>query len=517
MPNQKITGLKTLGLICLSSILFCAGWHQGFTFFFLSVAFVPLLFFEDAFQHKQLSHASVLYLYTFVAFLLFISCTTYWLAQYSIFGALTVWIIQAALWALVFTAFHLTKKRFGSQVGYLAFVAYFMAFEYYNLCVGWGWAWTNLGNGLAAFTKGIQWYQFTGIAGGSLWILILNMGVYELIKKRYLKQPDFKKQSIALMALFILPIGWSYTLLWHFQFPTKSIKDSVAILQPNINSYEYKLAAFNKENIENQIKYILPLLNEMGKQNYDLIVLPETVFPYVANIDSSFHHPTQFLKPYLQNEGKLVFGMYLTNKKKQKYNAAVGVDKNDNYEYHLKNRLVPGVEYLPLYKAGKKAFHKKYYTQPDNQILNDKNLSYPTAICYESVFGADVAKQSLNKNKAILILTNDGWFDNTSLIQQHLNIAKLRAIENRRYVVRAANSGISCVINHYGEVVKSLPNKEAGIVKYAVPKAFHQTTFYQKYPDILYRIFALLAIILLLYTLVANYTHNFKFKKLGIR
>jgi len=209
--------------------------------------------------------------------------------------------------------------------------------------------------------------------------------------------------------------------------------------------------------------------------------------------------------------------MYLTNNKNQKYNAAVRVDKKDNYQYHLKKRLVPGIEYLPLHKDSEKAFHKKYYTKPDKEILANESLSYPTAICYESVFGADVAKQSLGKNKAILILTNDGWFDNTTLIKQHLNIAKLRAIENRRYIIRAANSGISCVINHYGEVVKHLPNTKAGSIEYVVPKAFNQTTFYQQYPDILYRIFSLLAIILLLYTLVANNTNNFKFKKLGIR
>jgi len=224
MSDQKVNGLKTLGLVCLSSILFCSGWHQGLTFFFLSVAFIPLLFLEDTFQQKSSGSFYVLYIYTFVAFLLFISCTTYWLAQYSLFGALTIWVIQAALWALVFTVFHLTKKQFGSQVGYLAFVAYFMAFEYYNLCVDWGWAWTNVGNGLAAFTKGIQWYQFTGIAGGTLWILLLNIGVYELIKKGYFKQPIFKKQTLALIALFILPIGISYALLWHYQFPKKMSK-----------------------------------------------------------------------------------------------------------------------------------------------------------------------------------------------------------------------------------------------------------------------------------------------------
>ena len=73
------------------------------------------------------------------------------------------------------------------------------------------------------------------------------------------------------------------------------------------------------------------------------------------------------------------------------------------------------------------------------------------------------------------------------------------------------------MINHYGFVEQYLPNMEAGVLNYAVPKAFHQATFYQKYPDMVYRIFSLVAIILLLYTLVAQFTHNFKFKRLGFQ
>jgi len=506
--------IKAIGLVVLSGLLFCAGWHQSFTFFFLGIAFVPLLFLEDAFHQQP---ASTLYLYCFASFLFFIGCTAYWLAKFSLFGTLTVWIIQAALWAFVFTAFHLTKKRFGTQVGYLAFVAYFMGFEYYNLCIDWGWAWTNLGNGLAAFSRGIQWYQYTGIGGGTLWILLLNLCVFKLLKKWHLSQPVFKKEWITLLLLWLLPIAISYMSYWNYQFPYKSLKDSVCIIQPNVNSYQNKLDALNAENLTKQIKHIKPLLEQIESQTFDLMILPETFFPFVANIDSAVHHPANFLKPYLKADGKLVFGMYLTDNKNQKYNAAVGIDNNENFNYHIKKRLVPGVEFLPLMKDNKKAFHKKYYTKPNEGILGNKDLEYPAAICYESVFGADLAKQSLIKNKAILILTNDGWFDGTSLIQQHLNIAGLRAIENRRYVIRAANSGISAILNHYGKVEKYLPNEEAGILEFAVPKTFHQPTFYQKYPDILYRIFTLVAIILLLYTLVAKYTRNFKFKKLGIR
>lgn len=518
MPDQKgMNHFKPIALSSLSAILFCLGWHQNFGIIFLSVAFVPLLILEDLIQGKKFSSSYTINLYAFIIFLFFIGCTTYWLVKYSFFGALTVWGLQAVLWTLVFYGFHLTKKHFGTQVGYLAFLAYFMAFEYYNLCIDWGWSWTNLGNGLAAFTQSIQWYEYTGIAGGTFWILLLNLWVFILVKKYHLNQSLPKKECLVILFLWLFPIGISYALLLQHQFPSKQLKESIAIFQPNINSYQNKFKAFNDENLENQISYIRPLLKTLNNQTYDLMILPETVFPYVSNIDTDFHHPANFLKNHLKADGKLIFGMYLTNKKNQKYNAVVSVNAEDNVSYHLKRRLVPGIEYFPLWKGSEKLFHKKYYTKPKKKIVTNENITYPTAICYESVFGADIAIQSRFGNKAILIATNDGWFDNTTLIKQHLNIAKLRAIENRRYVLRAANSGISAVINHYGVVEKYLPNIEAGVLEYTIPREFDQSTFYQNYPDIVYRIFSLIAIILLLYTFVAQFTHNFKFKKLGFQ
>ncbi len=518
MPKQKASEhVKLITLSILSAVLLCAGWHQSVGLIFLGIAFVPLLIVEDAFQHKTLSSAYVIGLYAFLVFFVFIGGSTYWLMRYSLFGAFTIWGIQAALWTLVFCSFHLTKKHFGTEVGYLAFIAYFMAFEYYNIKVHLGWPWTNLGNGLAAFTPCIQWYEYTGIAGGTLWILLLNVGMFLLVKKYWYNKRLAKKECLASLFLWLLPIGISYILLLSNQFSAKRVYERIVILQPNIDSYQYKLNAFNEKNLASQIDYIKPLLNAIGHQTFELMALPETVFPYVGNIDTNFQHPADFLKPYVKVDGKLVFGMYLTNNQNEKYNAAVSVSKKDEVNYHIKNRLVPGIEYFPLLNTNEKAFHKKYYSKPDKAMMANENLAYPTAICYESVFGADLAMQNRTKNKANLILTNDGWFDHTTLIQQHLNIAKLRAIENRRYVVRAANSGISAVVNHYGTVEKHLPNIEAGILEYKVPIEFHQTTFYQKYPDILYRIFSLIAIILLLYTLVAQFTHNFKFKKLGFR
>lgn len=524
---------KNVGLVGLSGLLFCAGWHQPYTFFCLSFAFVPLLFLQDTFEDKQQVNYSVIGIfntsgiYIFIAFLIFVSFTNYWLAYYSLFGALGIWIIQAVLLCLVFSLFQLTQKHFGNRLSYLAFVAYYMAFEYYNLTVDWAWPWTNLGNSLASNTAFIQWYEFTGIGGGSLWILLFNLNIFLMLKKWRTSQSISKKAGLTLVGLILLPVLISLALLKHHQFPSKNIKERVAIIQPNINSYEYKLNGFSKENLNKQINIIQPLLKTIKNQTFDCLLLPETVFPYVADIDSIFHHPANFLKPYLKPEGRIIFGMYLKNEQNtlgvlntqntQKYNAAVSINSRDSFQYHIKNHLVPGVEYLPFYKNKEKAFHKKYYTKPNKEILMTKGLDHPTAICYESIFGSDLAQQSRNKNKAILILTNDGWFDKSTLIQQHQNIAKLRAIENRRYVLRSANSGISSIINHYGKVKKELPNVEAGIIQQSIPKAFHTQTFYQKYPDILYRIFSLIALILLLYTLVAQFTHNFKFKKLGIK
>jgi apolipoprotein N-acyltransferase len=102
-----------------------------------------------------------------------------------------------------------------------------------------------------------------------------------------------------------------------------------------------------------------------------------------------------------------------------------------------------------------------------------------------------------NGANLICIITNDGWWKNTPGHKQHMNYARLRAIETRTWVARSANTGISCFIDPTGTVINPLPYNTAAAIKLSIPATNHSTTFFVKYGDWLSKIMIGLSFLLL--------------------
>ena len=130
-----------------------------------------------------------------------------------------------------------------------------------------------------------------------------------------------------------------------------------------------------------------------------------------------------------------------------------------------------------------------YSTQSERTVFNNNVIRQKAApiICFESVFGEFVTKYVANGAEFLCIITNDGWWKNTYGYKQHLSYASLRAIETRRCVARAANTGISCFINKRGEIIKSSDWWKPTILRGTIytNKSF---TTYVKYGDFILRI-----------------------------
>jgi apolipoprotein N-acyltransferase len=145
------------------------------------------------------------------------------------------------------------------------------------------------------------------------------------------------------------------------------------------------------------------------------------------------------------------------------YNSAIQIENSAQVQFYHKSRLVPGVEQLPFprffsfFKSAFSAFGGStggYGKQAKPSIFYAQSgMGVSPIICYESIWGAYVAESVQNGASFIAIITNDAWWGNTSGKDQHLAFAKLRAIENRRWVARSANTGISGFINQRGDVV----------------------------------------------------------------
>ena len=136
-------------------------------------------------------------------------------------------------------------------------------------------------------------------------------------------------------------------------------------------------------------------------------------------------------------------------------------------------------------------------------FLSSKNHLGAPIICYESIYG-DYVRRFVNKGSQIIfVITNDGWWKKTSGYQQHNMYANLRAIETRRYIARSANTGISSIINHLGELETSINWDKRAVLKQKIP-LYNQKTFYVQHGDFIGRISAFFTIIILLYCFIEN-------------
>jgi apolipoprotein N-acyltransferase len=186
------------------------------------------------------------------------------------------------------------------------------------------------------------------------------------------------------------------------------------------------------------------------------------------------------------------------------------MDSSGPISFYHKTNLVPGVETLPPFLHFLDSWFEKFggttagYTgQPDRTPLTTSNRSYSIApsVCYESIYGEFMAKYVHNGAGLIAVITNDAWWGNTPGHLQLENYARLRAIETRRWIVRSANTGISCFIDPAGAIVESGPWEKPAVIRRPVPSE-EKLTFYARYGDCISKMALVLAAFLLGYTIV---------------
>ncbi|HHS95180.1 MAG TPA: apolipoprotein N-acyltransferase, partial [Phaeodactylibacter sp.] len=192
-------------------------------------------------------------------------------------------------------------------------------------------------------------------------------------------------------------------------------------------------------------------------------------------------------------------------------NAAIQIHSNSkDIDFYLKSKLVPGAEIFPYHRF---LFFIKPIVdqlggapgglerQATRSVFSSPSGKVAPVICYESIYGEYCTGYIRNGAEAIFIVTNDGWWDNTAGHRQHLAFARLRAIETRRAIARAANSGISAFINQRGDVISATRYDEAASLKENI-LFNNEITFYTLWGDMIGRIAGFLSILLLLNALV---------------
>lgn len=533
-------------LAIASGLLLSIAWpERGFPILLL-IALVPLLMVEhELLQNKSDNSPFTIIKFVFTAFIIWNSLTTWWIWNSTLFGGIMALIINSTNLSIAFTLIHIIRRNLiKNDSGIISIAVPWIAFEYFHLDWDLNWTWLNLGNGLATMPKLIQWYEYTGAFGGTLWIWISNILALQLFlsfqKQLSHRNKIFKALSFGLWVA--IPMIISNMIF--VNYTEKSDPVDVVVTQPNLDPYSEQYTV----DPQKVIQLNLSLAEQLMDSTTDFIICPESAIQeqiWLEYID--FAPSVQMLKQFLiqHPEKNIIIGASTFKKFKEgeplsktarkftdsnghydAFNSAVFIDGNGKVGYYHKSRLVPGVERMPFQRL-MTPFQEMAFDlggtvgslgrSPERTVFTtkDQQRKFSAIICYESVDGGFVSEFAKNGAEAIFIITNDGWWGNTPGHRQHKTFATLRAIENRRCIARSANTGISCFVDQRGIISQPTPYWQEAVIRQKI-NFNKELTFYSKNGDYLARlasyITALLAITALANGLM-NRAKRLKMKK----
>ncbi len=511
-------------------------WNMGWVLLF---AFVPLLLVEDWYYQNRKNYKSVqIFFHSYWAFLIWNTITTWWIYYATGFGAFAAIILNASFSAGIFWLFHIFKRNTNRNIGNTAFIIFWLAFEFIYLHGEISWTWLILGNGFSHNTEIIQWYEYTGVLGGSLWVLLANILIINTINSFIFDKTKRLKiyNLIGTGIILFFPIIFSLWIYSHYT-ETKNPQE-VVIVQPNIDPYHEKFGGMTDEQ---QMQVFLNLADSLVTDSTKFVIGPETAIPNGIWEGEINHYLTidkikAFIKKHPQVNiviGASTFKLYsipseitptarpygddVDNLYYDAFNTALLFNINDSISFYHKSVLVIGVEKIP-YPALFKPLEKfainlggtmgSLGTQKERTVFRafPSKIGIAPIICYESIYGEFVSKFVRNGAELIFVITNDGWWEDTPGYKQHLSFSRLRAIETRRDIARSANTGISAIINQRGDII----NKTTWWVKTAfrgVVNTNKEISFYVEFGDYIGRISTFFALLLLL-LLITQYVKN---------
>lgn len=506
------------------------------------IAFIPLLYAEQRLTESAVKQSKLkVFLAAFVCFFVANILLLWWIEKLLSYWSVFFFLYNATLSALVFLAFSATKKTLGKAWGYLSFIVYALAFDFIYLNISFSFPAIQPGillGGLGS-TAFVQWYEYTGVLGGSLWVLLSNVLIFLLCQQYQNKKKPSTKLWTATLAVVLVPIFISLYIFGNYKETDKPME--VVVVQPNIDPYSEKFSI----SWDSQLDKMIDLSKDKITPNTEYILFPETAIDsnlWLNNITENYMvHKIKDSLLHNYPQAKVISGINMMeyyvvqddtpptpSAKKVSdriyydfYNAAIQIDSQGDVEAYKKSKLVLGTEYVPLsnkfaamenlsMQLGGSAQSRGI--QPYPSLLSSHETEVATIICYESLFGEYVSEFAKLGGEAIFVLTNDGWWDNTPGPRMHFRFSQLRAIENRRAVVRCANTGISGYIDQKGDIIQQSEWWTATAMKNNINKNT-QLTFYSRHGDYIGKIAALVSIVIILSSLFSIFRKNKKGKK----
>lgn len=542
---MKKENIVIWGLIMLFAVMMSVPFLVPHTGFLALFGIVPLLCMD---RIATLTGKKRVWIYHYSAFVLWNAITTFWVCNATVGGGIFAVLANSLQMSTIFGLFRLSKKKFTGTLPYIFLMVTWIAWERFYFDAEISWPWLVLGNSFARTTWAIQWYEFTGSLGGSLWIWLSNLSIFGLLvslSDGSWNAWNIKAKSAAVIgmaALLIAPpvisgvIGKEYKDSMH----AEEMLD-VLIVQPNIDPYnKFQALTQDQQNaiLEGMITKELEYRKSDSTAAPLLVLTPETFTSdiIVGQYERSrtWRRFTSLLESY--PNVNMLFGAsaydYINSQEAPSYtardlghglwveshNSALMIDGSRRTEIFHKSKLVVAVEHTP---------YPRFFCPIDNMLggvmgrcvgqdeitlLNVKDIEghktpIGCAVCYESVYGEYYTDYIRKGARAMTIITNDAWWGDTPGYRQHLSYASLRAIETRRAIARCANTGISAIISPAGEIMQPTPWWEQAVIKGQIPLR-DDITFFVSHGDITGRVCSFIHWLLLIALIVRFITRR---------
>ncbi len=465
-------------LLILSGMLFGISFTP-FPFPFtllLFVAFVPY-FFAVTNRQTLLKVNSASYLTFFVMSL----TTVFWVGSWQsaadpflmISGVVLVLFLPCVM-LINSTLYFLSRKVFKKDLSLYFFPFFWVTGEYLLSLTDLKFPWLTIGHGLAKFTGFIQIADIVGAFGLSFIVLWINIFIFKGLKSF---KVNVKAGSIYLSvatSVFILILVYGFVKMTSTSNDTRKIK--VGIIQPNIDPWnKWELGGLDQI-LENYFE----LSQKCVDKGAQIILWPETALP-VYLLSGTYQNEVDSIYSFLRKNnvalltGMPDFIMFDNNPPRTAkyskpgdyyyatYNSILLLQPNTNkIQRYGKMHLVPLGEHTPFvdqlpflgdllkWGVGISGWNVGQDTTVFKFVNDQDTIKVGGLVCYESVFPTFPNYFVDRGAQFLAVVTNDSWYGKLSGPYQHKEFSNLRAVENRRAVVRCANGGVSCLINKFG-------------------------------------------------------------------
>lgn len=487
----KQKNLFKVFLILLSSVLYAITFPRVNFWFLAYFSLVPLFFAMEDVSVKSGFFSGLLFgtiSGIFMFYWVTVAMTVYGGINlfFSALLLLSLGLITGLLFFAPMTALITYFMRKGINLLFVG-APLWVSFEFLKTYLFTGFPWNLFGYSQKPFLEIIQISDITGVYGVSFLLVFINSGIFYSLK-RYRKVRKFITLEMAVSIILFL-ICLTYGIIQKNRW-TSLIKEgktlSFGLIQGNINQDQKWDKAYQDETMR--------IYTELTQKSYAngaaLVIWPETATPFYFQSSSTYRE--QVLSLARDNRKWLIFGSpaysYFNNKM-HLYNSAYSISPDGvitgRYD---KMHLVPFGEYVPLKKilffVDKLVPAAGDFSRGEEIVLlNAGEYKVGISICYEIIFPGLVRKFAKHGADILVTITNDAWFGKTSAPYQHFAMASFRAIENRKPLLRAANTGITGYVDQTGRVIAKTDIFTTEWLNGTV-NVTEEISFYSKYGDL---------------------------------